>query len=607
MNQTSWRSVLLAVVVVGSALVGAVGPAMGQTSSTYTHTYTTAADAFVVDIPDSHSGQVNIQFTSPETGTPDGIVYATTLSTNQIENNQIRLRNMGAYDNLTVTVSGPTTAPVFTAGPLDPQPVGYLVGSTGGDADMQCGTLEEAQTIIGGQIVDCTGYPGISSINTTGTDAGQTEIDIYQDAQDNRASAQNTLSILSNYLNDTETTARIIGQNAYLRALNNGSSQPAAQTAARAAVADYYATKQRNLASTWETQVQDIEYLRGIAENESGISDLYVDAPTIDHEYDVGASIDTQYVGLGPSQTLTLTNGETTNATMVTMTVNDTSGSYGGHTNVGLTTGEVEDLRRNGDQPDPDNIYAADLVGLHVQPPNTNYETLRVLTFQEYADRWTEIEEQNNRVQNDMDTLVNNTYDAYQAGEINNTDLVDPYTLTRRSAGDEYQSWAAAQLTTMGVNSPEALDQTGAFEISTESGAEYRGILFLTEQPTGGVESGGTYDPAALNGTEYIVTANRTVELTDPFTVENITNTNDETVQNVTYTDVTYQSSNVTDLIQEYESLLQQREEIEAREQALIDNSGIAAGGGGEALVDPLVAIGAAGGLLLVVIIGNQT
>ncbi|KAA9411130.1 hypothetical protein EGO51_01030 [Haloarcula hispanica] len=194
-----------------------------------------------------------------------------------------------------------------------------------------------------------------------------------------------------------------------------------------------------------------------------------------------------------------------------------------------------------------------------------------------------------------MNTLVDGTYSQYQAGEINNSDLVDPYVLaSQQSPGDDFQGWAASQLTLMGTNAPENFDQIGRFEVSN-GGSEYEGVLFSQENPASGqFESGKTYDASTLGGTQYVVTNDRIVELNGNFTIGNITNTDGETVKNVTIEKTTYKTTNVTELKQQYEDLAKRRAEIEAREQNLGGSAGGGLlGGSSSSLVIGLVAVAA--------------
>jgi len=87
---------------------------------------------------------------------------------------------------------------------------------------------------------------------------------------------------------------------------------------------------------------------------------------------------------------------------------------------------------------------------MNVEPPTTMNESTLYLhgasSSPDKAEAWNTIKSQRQTVHGDMDTLVNNTYTEYQNGEINNSDLVDPYVLSSEfSPGSEYQGWAAVQ------------------------------------------------------------------------------------------------------------------------------------------------------------------
>jgi hypothetical protein len=204
-----------------------------------------------------------------------------------------------------------------------------------------------------------------------------------------------------------------------------------------------------------------------------------------------------------------------------------------------------------------------------------------------------------------MDTLAENTYSAYQNGEINNSDLVDPYVLaSQQSPGDDFQGWTAAQLTLLGTNSPENFDQIGSFNVTTEDGTQYEGVLFSQENPASGqFENGTTYDTSNIGGTQYVVTSDRIVELDGTFTIDKITTTSGETTENVTIQKTTYETTNVTELKQQYEDLAYRRAQIEAREKALKQSAGGGLLGGGS--VSPIAALAVIGTLLGVVVLQN--
>ncbi|RLM40569.1 hypothetical protein DVK00_20890, partial [Haloarcula sp. Atlit-47R] len=94
---------------------------------------------------------------------------------------------------------------------------------------------------------------------------------------------------VDNYLQDTKTQARIIGKNAYIKALNNGSSKAAAKTEAKNAVEDYYAVKQVNLLNAWSQSTSHAKYLNATAVSE-GASIKYVGQPQEHDGSDVEAT-----------------------------------------------------------------------------------------------------------------------------------------------------------------------------------------------------------------------------------------------------------------------------------------------------------------------------
>jgi len=584
-------SVGLALLIVAASVVsgvGLMGSAVAQTD-TYTQEFNTGPHKVEVDLSNVTTETTISVITS---GSPAGDNATIMKKTVSGTTSSAHFRNAGAYETFTVQVAGADAKPGFSKGgvldawtPGDP---GKFLGDTGGDAGFTYDTGEQIGESLQPQIVqlDRTGLPGNTNVNTTGTDAAQTELDIYQSAQNSKARSDNYQTTLDNYLSDTKTQARIIGKNAYIRALNNGSSKSAAKTEAKNAVSDYYAVKQTNLANEWTVQVEQYNYLSDVVSSETGVSSGFI----YTQESALNGGMDETRIDNTPSTTVSLVNGSTATVTGIEYTATD------GSNDAGLVTADPTTVPISKDQ-----TLEGQLDGIAVTAPDSNYDDLTYMDLSAYTSRWATIQSQNTQVQNDMDTLAENTYSAYQQGEINSSDLVDPYVLANeRSAGDNFDTWATSQLTLLGQNSPDNLESGGSFEVTTSDGTTYEGVLTSPENPASGqFEAGTTYKTSDIGGTQYVVASDEIVKLSGTFTVGNITTSGGEQVQNATIQKTQYTTTNVTELKQLYEDLAYRRAEIEAREQALAGGGGFSLGGLGESGPVAIVAVAGAALLLL--------
>ena len=601
---TRARSILLAALIVCSAVVGAVSPALAQSTDTgpVQYEFTGSPDTLIVDTSALDGGtEFTVEYTTqggPSTGTT--VLARRTYNTANIDQDQLLFFNDGAYESINVTVSGYSGGePTFDSqsGLLSGvNLVRTVVGTTGGDSDTSCDTSDRIGNLLSGvDNLDCTPQPGSTTVNTTGLDAQETRLEIYKSTLNQKAANDNYHTTLSNYLADSKTQARIIGKNAYIKSLNNGSSKAAAKADAKQAVADYYAVKQVNLNNQWQITTELFMTNKQIATDTANVA---TDYNTVNESLS-DDDAKTTLTGLGTTS-LSLVNGSSVQSNTFSISIENTvqneansysggalpDGSMSGHAS-GCTSCEVT------------------VDGLKTRPHDTTNDPAMALVWQKYASEWTDIQNQNTQVQNEMDTLAENTYSAYQQGEINNSDLVDPYVLaSQQSAGDDFQGWAAAQLTLLGQNSPENFDQIGSFNITTGDGTQYEGVLFSQENPASGqFENGTTYNTANIGGTQYVITSDQIVELDGTFTIDKITTTSGETTQNVTIQKTTYETTNVTELVQQYEDLAYKRAQIEAREQALQQSAGGGLLGGGS--VSPIAALAVIGTLLAVVVLQN--
>ena len=609
----SGSSVFLAVLLVASVAAPFAAGLAGAQSSTYSHTFKDTGNVRVVGF--DTSGWSADTFTvevSTDNGPGDNhvVLYReqhTLASIPKGNDGWVWFENAGAYNQITVTVKQASNQPSFGIG-ADTSTVSYpndaRLASTGGDRDLIADPLEKLATATNPavNIVDVSvgrgGLPDSTSVNETSLaelDANETRMELYQSAAASKDSADTIHAIMTNRLQDAETVALIKGKNAYIRSLNSAGSETAARTTAKQNISEFYSLQERNLLSEWNSQISQAEYLNGLAQNESELQSWYIDVyRELNRPKD--ASSDDHYANISSfgSTQFTLQNGTSVDVRTVKISVYDTE-SVGSTTyTIGPTTG-----RKNHTADDGINDFgnALDLLGLMAYPPNENTDALNFTEFEKYERSLDNIDSQATSARSQMDTVVDQTYSQYQAGEINSTDLVNPYDLQNQAnPGDDFQGWAAATLAVSGTNQPTDFDSTGYMNVTLEDGSELQGIIHSTENPPNGqFEVNETYDPSVVNGTQYLVTDDRLRELTQNFTLTNITTTDGEYRQNFTVVQKNYSTTSAEDLEKLNQQMAELRSEIEARQQATRGGGAIFSG---DNSMFPYILIG--GGLIFI-------
>jgi hypothetical protein len=394
-------------------------------------------------------------------------------------------------------------------------------------------------------------------------DINETKKNIYTSAVNQREESDVLLSSFGNYINDTRTIALVEGKNAYIRALNNGSTKTEAEVAARDAIEDYYAVKQRNLLADWNLFAESIDYWRQVAMNTSDSLSKYINTDGNGHTTE-GDDNAFHYM---TDASVTLLNGSSAQMEAYYVTVGDNG--YSSNYTVGISDGRI----------DKNSGY---MTGFEVEPPTSDYDQETVLTWSNYAEKWSKIKTAEDHVQGEVASFIDATYDAYVAGELNNSDLIDPYLGAREYApSGQFNAWALRSVAAMGYEPPSNLSSIGEMQVHVpSSGRTFTGILMSQEQPDGGFAVGSTYDAKNIGGTQLVVTANKTHEISGMFTLESAETADGKTIQegdNITYKNVTYKTANISEyrkLSEEMENLTAQ---INARQQRL-RNTG---GGGG--------------------------
>jgi hypothetical protein len=350
------------------------------------------------------------------------------------------------------------------------------------------------------------------------------------------------LTNVENQLQYVNSTARIEAQAAYYRALENGDTRSGARTKAHQAVRDFLTIKQMQLVNSWNLLTDNWGSYDQL-EDDEGLGDNFVVTTGTDSGNDLSTRKDT-------------ING--INGTNIEVTVVDGS------------AGAWFDIRDDSART------------LQVATSNSTYTDQVSSEVGRYTRAWNQLQAAETKVIDEIDSYINQTYDSYQEGDVNSTDLVDANTLTQEFSPQEHgiQSWTTLALSsTSGVDPPDNLDGLGSFTIEY-NGANYTGLLLADTEQTSQIQAGSTYDGSTWNITPKVVTDNQKVELSGNFTVHEITNQDGETLQNVTYVETNYSTTNISDFQQTLDRLEKLRTEIEARESdsggggALLGSSG---------------------------------
>jgi hypothetical protein len=435
---------------------------------------------------------------------------------------------------------------------LAPTPVG-MTGTATATHDADCTHLDRIVawgTAMGEQ---CEYH------DTAELDGDQTGVDIYSEASGLKATRQTATAPFDNYLNDSESVAWMKAQSAVAEAYEDGKTKSEAKVAARRAIEDYYSTKQINLIESWNVTTVQVYDLHQVATNESNVDDTLVDpvgSGTYWESTNPGSLADQ------PSpRSVTLVNGSTYQSKVIAINLGTNDDGFAYPAN------------------DPNNAGAhAD--GIVIRPPTDTYDTLNYLTFQDYQDRWNRIENLKAGLIDESDNFVNATWDDYDSGQINASDVISSNTAmfeygpeVVNGSGGLYASTAA--LSTMGFDTPD-LNSTGTMTISY-NGANYTGLVMARNAPNNTWSTGTTYNASNISGPVFILTTEgEKVDIADgdTFTVTGMTSKAGDQIDSAQTTNYVYRTANTSELLAMQEDLSQLRAEIEARQQSAGGTSG---------------------------------
>jgi len=580
--------IVLAVLLVSATVTPFVGTVSAAT--VYTDTVTGSPKLVVVDGSDV-DGEMTIEMTVSGDQLPnrnqDTMILRETVG-NGAAIQQFAFLNLGVYESVQVRVEVADSATGEpTIGTGDGLVASTKLGSSGGDANLDC-SLTESLNNIGrprAGIVDCSPLP-TQGINTTELNKNETHISVYQTTQQTNYTAYILNNSYSNFNEGYENDALIAGKNAYVKALVNGTSESVARSRARQAVRDYWTIHQISLIKKWNKTAKEYNY----------VANKVLSSP----------ELNSSEVFYKEGRTDVL--AQSTLSTDTTQTVNGTT-----VTNLEWATDVQSDSGQWRNFSIANALYwYDDGYDLPLRTPYTMsaapYESSDVPmnAHVKFARQWLEIRQSSQETVDAVDTFANQTYEEYQEGQINTSDLIDPY-LARSELGpvnnSDYQTWVLETLGNLGARTPDALESTGRMVIvDNETNTTYEGILLSQELPANDTfEVGTTYNASTIGGGQFVATPNGTVELTGEFTPTEFVTKDGTEQDSVQYKNITYETADLS----EYKSLMENLTQLNAEIDALQQD---AATGGGGGLPGPdltqqqLVILAIAGGAVILLL-----
>jgi len=447
---------------------------------------------------------------------------------------------------------------IVTAGVAGPLAQPAVAAEAGNCSDMDDFVMFLTIGVVNGDDCSRQAYVDAALEDYQRVEAQQTKVDIYSSLSETTQQSETFQTSYDNYLTDTETVAWSKMQVAVAESYQNGSTKTQAQFEAEKAIEQYYSIKERNLIAHWNGVVSEVEYSHDIITNSSNVSNTYV---YYEHETDT----DTYQQELEfATTTKTLSNG--TSVTVKQM--------GGGTTTYGLTQ-------------NPNNLAT-----LYVAKPTSNYDSRMSWNHSDFADRWNRIQTKRNSLINESDLYINATYDSYQDGTVNASDVISSQTAmfeygTRSGDTNESLYDTVGALALAGYDTP-SLNGTGTMDVSYNN-QTYSGLVMARTVPGGSWTNGTTYNTSNFDGPVFITTTDgQKIDLPASgaeFTVEAIRAQDGSSISSVNTTRYNYKTSNATELLEVQEELTALRTELEEREPDGGSGGGIGGIGDSKAII----------------------
>lgn len=394
------------------------------------------------------------------------------------------------------------------------------------------------------------------------SDQNQSKVDIYSSATGLKSGSEAWEAPFNNYLNDTESVAWMKAEVAIAEAYEEGKAESQAKVAARQAIANYYAVKQKNLIEQFNVTLSQTQVLAEQANQEGlgsyqqggdGVKTGFINIPEGPSDGDGS----TTYVG-EVNRTVTLVNGNTTGAMAIEF---DDSDAHSNPMYVSVNT------KSTMTQTNPDYKKY-----FRVEAPDSNYDPLNFFYYGRYTDKWNRIQTKNTNLQDEVEVFVNATWDDYQNGEISASDVISRNTAmyeygVRSGSENETLYNSVAGLALAGFDVPN-LNNSGTMTIQYD-GNEYEGLMLARNVPNGSWETGVTYNESDFTGPVMIASIDgEKIDIADnkEFTILSMSAKDGSDLSTIETKKYRYKTSNTSELLETQSALLELRQEIEDRE-----------------------------------------
>lgn len=422
--------------------------------------------------------------------------------------------------------------------------------------------------------------------------------DIYNYGLNGKAGTESAFTFFDNYLKDTRGPARMRMQLAVSEAFQNDTSEAQATSDARAAVTEYYTTKEENLLRTYNTSAHLADGMVQRTETAGFDPRNTTRLVGASSEYDYTFTGSFKIVGY---ETVELADNSTTVEMPVMETTLDSQGTHSAWGEVNITSTTQFTLSNASDghtlqyeQVDGSETGSFDIsfsqVNLRHATDQATYPTEEYLSITKFDNRRSTVVDQRDEMLNYSESFVSNTWAAYQDGRIDADDVVSRLTqlegFTQDAVGENAtMDDIVVALSSMGLATPD-LNSTGYMSVSftPESGSSEiseKGMLLSSSSPdSGSWVANTTYSPSEIENSTPLMMAGEsgeqwTINASHSVTLNEIVDTDGNNVNETETDDLPddYETVETAELISQLNESLQRIEELEQQKEDSDDSN----------------------------------